>query len=575
MHNNSDKANPNITIKHLYEEFEKNPKDIKINIVLAYLNKKSGNLEQALFFCNNILDIDENSYVALFEQARIFSLQNKHILACKNYQKIYLNHKNKYEYLKNWYQSLILLNNKKYLDKFEKSCLDLLKSFQNNNDMGAVYCYEQLLLINSNKVNLKDLKDLRDLYIKTKQNEKAENLFQQQLIKDEDNSCLWLNYAEFLHHTDKLKEARQACEKAICLDKNYYYAYDRLSFILKELGDIQGCKNAILKSLELNKTDNSLFHLATTELVLGNYEAGWPLYKYHNSVAKPQTPHFIPELLFDGSQDLQGKTLCLWLDLGFGDAIKFMRYIPQLAQLVSRKGGQMICSIFQDLNSLFNCNYAKYFKEITNRFYKPYEEFDYQIQISRMPELFKTKLETIPNEIPYLHISEQAFLKHKNLLKNDKNFKVGLVWAGNKNHSRDHLRSISIDNYISFKDIENVSFYGFQFNKTEDINYAKNNGLNIVDLTPYIKDFDDSGALFQQLDLLITVDTSACHLAGALGIPTWLLVDVAPHYVWLLERSDSPWYPNTKIYRQTEYKNWNPILQKLHYDLKNKVSIPL
>ncbi len=568
IQHNNDKTSSNLTIRHIYEQLEKNPKNIKLNLALAYLNRKAGSLENALFFCKNALNIDKYNYHALYEQARIFTLQNSYMLACKNYQIIYNHHKNEYEYLQDWCKCLIYLNNKKYINKFEAICIELLTRFKNNNDLAAVYCYEQLEQINVKQV---DFFALKNLYTKLKQYEKAEKLFKNDLDKNYTKAEHWVNYAAFLHNTDKLNEALAACNKAIELDPNYYYAYDRLSFILKELKNPLDSKNAILKCLELNSTDSSLFHLATTELVLGNYETGWSLYKYHNSVAAPNTPHFIPELLFDDTQDLTDKVLCVWLDLGLGDALKFMRYIPMLAQMVCQKGGTMVCSIFSEFNGFFHKNYSGFFTEIANRFFKPHEEFDYQIQLSRLPELFKTTLETIPNNIPYLHPSEQAIIKHKDRLKFDNNFKVGLVWAGNKNHIRDHLRSIAVDSYIPFKDIDNVSFYGFQFGKAQDIEYARNKGLNIIDLTADIKNFDESAVIFQQLDLLITVDTSACHLAGALGVPTWLLVDVAPHYVWLLNREDSPWYPNTTLYRQTEYKNWQPVLQKMHQDLTAKV----
>jgi tetratricopeptide (TPR) repeat protein len=567
QHNNS-KDNSNLTIRHIYEELQKDPKDVKLNVAMAYLNRKLGSLEHGLFFCKNALSIDAHDYYALYEQARIFALQNNHVLACKNYQIIYTQHKNEYEYLKDWCQCLIYLANKKFIDKFEDICIELLNKFKDGNDLAIIIIHEQLKLINSQKVN--DF-CLKGLYLRTKQYDKAEKIILHELNENPNNVLNLVNYAGFLHDTDRLDEALIACNKAIQIDPHYYYTYDRLSFVLKELNDPIGSRNAILKCLDLNQTDSSLFHLATTELLLGNYDTGWPLYKYHNSVAKPTTPHFIPEILFDGTQNLKGKVLCMWLDLGLGDALKFMRYIPMLAQIVREQGGTMICSIFSEFNNLFHRNYSKFFTKIENRFYKPYEEFDYQISLSRFPELFETMVETIPNKIPYLRPSEQAIVKHRDAIKHDTNFKVGLVWAGNKHHSRDYLRSIPVDSYIPFKDIDNISFYGFQFGKPEDIEYARNQGLNIIDLTQNIKNFDETAVIFKQLDLLITVDTSACHLAGALGIPTWLLVDVAPHYVWLLNRDDSPWYPNTTLYRQTSYKNWQPILQKMHQDLAIKV----
>jgi len=558
----------NLTIRHIYEQLEKDPQNVGLNVAIAYLNRKAGSLEHAMFFCENALQIDSNSYHALYEQARIFILQNRHVQACKNFNQIYLHHKNEYEYLQYWCQCLLHLNNKKHTDKFEEICISLLEEFKNkNNDKAVICCYEQLELINPAKV---DFYALKNLYMNTKQYEKAEKIVRKDIEQPNATAGHWVNYAAFLHDTDRLDEALIACNKAIEIDPNYYYSYDRLSFILKELNDPVGSRNAILKCLDLNSTESSLFHLATTELLLGNYETGWPMYKYHASVARPTTPHFIPELYFDGTQDLKDKVLCVWLDLGLGDALKFIRYIPMLADIVRKQGGTMVCSIFSEFNGFFHKNFSRYFKEIDNRYFKPHEEFDYQIQVSRFPEFFNTTVETIPNKVPYLQPSEQAIVKHRDILKHDTNFKVGLVWAGNKHHSRDHLRSIPVDSYIPFKDIDNVSFYGFQFGKPQDIEHARKHGLNIIDLTPNIKNFDESAVIFQQLDLLITVDTSACHLAGALGVPTWLLIDVAPHYVWLLNRDDSPWYPNTTLYRQTEYKNWKPILNKMQNDLANK-----
>ncbi len=120
---------------------------------------------------------------------------------------------------------------------------------------------------------------------------------------------------------------------------------------------------------------------------------------------------------------------------------------------------------------------------------------------------------------------------------------------------------------MPFKDIKGITFYSLQFGKPEDLAYAKENNFNLIDLTANIKNFDESAAVIQQLDLLITVDTSSSHLAGALGVPVWILVDNNADWRWLVHRTDSPWYPSVKLYRQTKYKNWNDVIEKVYQDL--------
>jgi hypothetical protein len=174
--------------------------------------------------------------------------------------------------------------------------------------------------------------------------------------------------------------------------------------------------------------------------------------------------------------------------------------------------------------------------------------------------------------VPYIRPSIKAREKFANIFDNNHNFKVGLIWTGNKFHQRNPYRSVGIENYIRFKDIKNTSFYGLQFDAGDSINLANTQGLDIKDLTQHIDNFDESAAIIQKLDLVITICTSTAHLAGALGIPTWVLLDVNPHWVWFLDRTDSPWYPKTKVYRQTRYKDWEAILQKVHKDLKALVN---
>ena len=138
------------------------------------------------------------------------------------------------------------------------------------------------------------------------------------------------------------------------------------------------------------------------------------------------------------------------------------------------------------------------------------------------------------------------------------------MWTGNLTHQRNPFRTVGLDAYAAaFKDLSNVAFYSLQFDAAQDIRQAQANGFDVVDHTPEMADYDDSAAFARNMDLIITICTSAAHLAGAIAAPTWLLLDVNPHWVWLTERSDSPWYPTLTLYRQTAYREWGPVMARV------------
>ena len=125
-----------------------------------------------------------------------------------------------------------------------------------------------------------------------------------------------------------------------------------------------------------------------------------------------------------------------------------------------------------------------------------------------------------------------------------------------------------LDAYAAaFKDLRNAALYSLQFDAADDVRRAQANGFEIIDHTVEMKDYDDSAAFMRNMDLIITICTSAAHLAGAIAARTWLLLDVNPHWVWLTERDDSPWYPTLKLYRQTAYREWAPVIDRLQADL--------
>jgi hypothetical protein len=189
-----------------------------------------------------------------------------------------------------------------------------------------------------------------------------------------------------------------------------------------------------------------------------------------------------------------------------------------------------------------------------------------------LPRLFKTRLETIPNRVPYLLAQPELVEKWRQALAaRPTAFNVGLVWAGNPDHKNDHNRSLRLAQYEHLANIPRVRFYSLQKGPPAEQAKFPPMGMDFVDESHLLADMIDTAALISNLDLVITVDTSVAHLAGALGKPVWTLINVIPDWRWLLNRTDSPWYPTMKLYRQTKIKDWTDPLAKIESDLRDLV----
>jgi ADP-heptose:LPS heptosyltransferase len=182
--------------------------------------------------------------------------------------------------------------------------------------------------------------------------------------------------------------------------------------------------------------------------------------------------------------------------------------------------------------------------------------------------IFDTREETIPAAIPYLHAEAAASKSWRKRLAGETRLKVGLTWTGSLGHQRNPFRRVGWERYAEhFGGMHSVAFYSLQPGAEADIAAARAAGLPMSDYTAEFANFDDTAAFVSALDLVITICTSVAHLSGALGQRTWVLLDVNPHWVWLLDRPDSPWYPSATLYRQPRFREWNPALEAVACDL--------
>jgi tetratricopeptide (TPR) repeat protein len=302
------------------------------------------------------------------------------------------------------------------------------------------------------------------------------------------------------------------------------------------------------------------WNLALLRLLTGHFEAGWAGRESRWTKTNPFPYPKFSQPVWLGNEPIEGKTILIHVDEGLGDTIQFARYVP----MVAARGARVILvvepplySLLAGLSGVWQCV----------RFGDgALPAFDMHCPMGSLPMVFATGLENIPSATSYLPSPQQARVQvwQQRLGPHD-SLRVGLVWSGNPNHKNDLNRSTSLLLLSRIFDLD-ATFVSLQ----KDVRAGDRALLEqstIVDLTSDLTDFAETAALVTCLDLVITVDTSVAHLAGALGRPTWILLPWTPDYRWLLDRDDSPWYPTVRLFRQTETRDYAPVFDRVRSEL--------
>lgn len=300
---------------------------------------------------------------------------------------------------------------------------------------------------------------------------------------------------------------------------------------------------------------------ALCRLVLGDFETGWQKHEW-----RWQTEQFAdvrnqyPQSVWLGQQSIEGKTILLYDEQGLGDSIQFLRYV----NLVADMGAKVLLRVQPELNKLLSENGGDYVLVKKGEALPP---FDFQCPLMSLPLAFRTTLETIPAMPAYLRSNpERREIWDANLGSRTKP-RIGLVWSGNTSHSNDKNRSISLEK-LSRIFTPDAHFVSLQKELRESDQKQIAAGIEITHFGNRLTDFTDTAALIDNLDLVISVDTSVAHLAGALGKPVWVLLPFRPDWRWMLNRNDSPWYPSMRLFRQNKIGDWDNVLEELVRELK-------
>jgi tetratricopeptide (TPR) repeat protein len=360
-------------------------------------------------------------------------------------------------------------------------------------------------------------------------------------------------------------------EKAIALKPDYAEAHYNRGCTLQDLMRPEDALASYDRAIALKPDYASAYwNKSLCLLLMGRFEQGWRLHEWRKKLAEPVAARVFPQPLWLGEEDIAGKTLFLWWEQGFGDTIQFCRY----SKLAEARGAKVFMSVQQPLRALLKESCPTI--QIIDQNEVP-TDFDYHCPLLSLPLAFGTTLETIPADIPYLKANAEKSLFWQEKLGAKSKPRVGLVWSGGFRPNQPELWSVNSRRNIPLAKLAvlknpDIEFYSLQKGQPAESELAELtrdnwDGPRIIDFTSLLNDFSDTAALLENLDLLISVDTSTAHLAGALGKPIWILNRFDTDWRWPPDRTGSPWYPTVKSYRQEKAGDWDGVVRRLKANL--------
>jgi Flp pilus assembly protein TadD len=387
--------------------------------------------------------------------------------------------------------------------------------------------------------------------------EEAKNCLLRTLQLKPDHAEARGDLGKLLFDQGDLEAARAQLEQTLAVKPACVEALTTLGALLNDRGDAEGATTALERAIAL-RPDFALaqWNLALVQLREGNYSAGWCNFEGRCRI-REITPRTFPQPLWRG-EPLKGAAILLQAEQGLGDSLQFLRYIP----MVKAAGGFVILSIQERLRRL-----AGQIPEVDVLAISgdPLPRFDLYCPLMSLPLAFATTVASIPARVPYLAAPAEAQQKAAELPWPAEGLRVGLVWAGAPGHTRDRFRSMDLADLASLFDIPGVTFFSVQLGQAAEQQGSVR--VPIIDLAPTIVDMADTAALLAHLDLLISVDTSVVHLAGALARPAWLLLPFSPDWRWLRNREDTPWYPTVRLFRQPSAGDWRSVVARVAVEL--------
>lgn len=312
---------------------------------------------------------------------------------------------------------------------------------------------------------------------------------------------------------------------------------------------------------------SSHFICGMAYLVKGDFANGWREYawRWRTEKYRPKLD-FIPAPEWHG-ESLENKILFVHAEQGIGDTLQFVRYLP----LIDKHGGKIVLEVQPLLKRLLS-RLPGIDGLIENGEMLP--AMDFHVPLLNIPGIMRTDLSSIPSQVPYLSVDKEArdgWRRRLEIL--GPGIRVGIAWAGSPTHANDHNRSMALAQLAPLAAVSGVQWVSLQKGPAAGQIRDQDTGFELTDWTEDLHDFEDTAALVDCLDLVLAVDTSVVHLAGALNKPVWAMIPFAPDWRWLLDRTDSPWYPSLRLFRQSVRGNWDAVVSEVVQALKLRTKV--
>lgn len=501
---------------------------------------ESGDLKKAGQLCQKILKHDPNHFEALFNFGNILKDLGKYTEALYNYSRAIRIRPNFPEVYYNLGLTLIKIG------KYRAAEHSFELAIKMNPDFAEAYYYLG--------ITQKDQEKIKD----------AIKNFSHAIQLNPEFTEAHNELGLALKRVGKYEQSEQVFRKILRLNPNYAIAYNNLANLLQKQGRFSEALSYSNHALDLVPNFyEALFSRSLLYLLKGNFEKGWLGFEYRWKLID------IHKKRFDKPQwrgeSLNGKTIFLWAEQGLGDTIQFIRYVS----LIKKCSGTVVVRCHPYLLEILSSI------EGIDRLISKDEEapdFDFHIPLLSLPGIFKTTLDTIPSDIPYINSPPEYKDKfHEILNQHEKLFKIGIVWGGNPRNINDHNRSCRLQYFQPLLKLDNVSVFSLQKGPQAKKLTEYLNG-NIHNIGSLLHNFADTAAVVMNLDLVITVDTAVAHLAGALGKTVWVLLPFYPDWRWMLDRNDSPWYPTMRLFRQSKPGDWKGVFDQVKEALNKMIT---
>jgi tetratricopeptide (TPR) repeat protein len=420
----------------------------------------------------------------------------------------------------------------------------------------AAASYQQALRIAPDRAHVHN--NLGSVFMSQRRWAEATICFQEALRLDPNYANAHVNLGTAFRDQGQLAEAERCYREAMRINPQLMDAHNNLGNVFLDQGRRQQAAACYAQALRLQPDHAATrYNQSQLRLLQGDLPEAWA--DYECRWKKPgSVQRHIDRPRWNGAP-LEGKTILLHAEQGLGDTIQFVRYVP----LVKERGGTVLFECQPALQRLLS-GIAGVDQLVAAGAALP--ECDVQAPLLSLPGIFGTTLSTIPATVPYLKANGDLVAYWRKELAVLSGFKVGIAWQGNPCHTADRNRSIALAHFEALARVPGIQLVSVQKGPGSDQVAAVQGRVPILDLGQRLDAagaFLDTAAIMMNLDLVITVDSAVAHLAGALGVPVWVALGIGPDWRWLLERSDSPWYPTMRLFRQTRYSDWSDVFEDM------------